>query len=893
VATHFGNGVDIHRLRSDNPLDEIVRQYGVRLAKDGREWRACCPLHAEDTASFTVFHARGGHQLAHCFGCGFHGDVIDFVREVEAADFRTACDILGGWKEPAGKVRAARTNGGDVGPGDPYAGFMVCEPPESAPIFQPNIRTSRILNPKRGPRSVVYYTPELVHRYSTGHYVLRIPLGVDPKTGEPRKFTPAILWMKNPAIGFEGWSHGSMPEPRPLYGLQRLAERPSAQVLIVEGEKCADASAAILGDLAGLVAVTWAGGGKAWRKTDWTPLAGRRVVLWPDNDYPDPKTGVRGGLQTMRELASHLTGVGCAVKLIDPPGAERSDGWDIANAVAEGWTAARVVKFARERARVWSDDGGEAQGYAGHMASLETEPVTLTARPPLEQKREMVPIESERETGIVTSPRQPSAPPVGGTELVTLEIAARVLGTVMSTHTIRPKPQPRTASASTLKRDNILALPGVTEIPTGHPDDYRARLIFDGDEKIRPKLMNNFVHMLMGHDQTYRMLAWNEFSQMPFIVRKPPWRNGETEWIAVRCEDTDVTRLTTWLEKHGMTPKSHETREAIRLVAGEDSFNPVRDYIDNLAWDGVPRLRGGMSPEGDTIEPFSVEYLGSPPGEIFGAMTWKWFVSAIARVMHPGCQMDTILTLESPQGYKKSSFFRTIATIAGVPYFYDDPGNISDKDSIIKLHGKLIIEIAELASLRRHDIYGTNAWITRRVDTYRPPYERTARDVPRQFVLGASVNPSGYGFLRDPTGARRFWIVPVSRIDIAAVERDRDQIWAEAVHLYNSGAKWWLTEAEQALADELTKERYAEDAWAGDIEDAVGMLNEISLRELMQKIGIPAPQRDERTVKRLSEYLTMGGWRKTKKRGVWIRGVAEENDSANDPANAPVDDMPM
>jgi predicted P-loop ATPase len=949
VATHSGNGVDIHRLRTDNPLDEIARRYGVRLAKDGREWRACCPLHAEDTASFTVFHARGGHQLAHCFGCGFHGDVIDFVREVEAADFRTACDILGGWKEPAGKMRAvSHGNGGADQPGDPYAGFTIHEPPASAPVLAPGIRTSAILNPKRrddrtGRLDTVHYTPTSVHPYPGIGYVLRVDIGT-------RKITPAILWMKNTAIGFEGWSHGSMPEPRPLYGLQWLAERQDAQVLIVEGEKCADASAVILGDLAGIVAVSWAGGGKAWRKTDWAPLAGRRVVLWPDNDAP--------GVETMRQIAGHLVTLGCAVKLVDLQALDKPDGWDIADAVAEGWTAAQVVRFARERARPWIaepparqndertsrerqtenaeahyDNGGEAHGHAGHMASLRdepvtrtggpseiggearerssralaseqtvnlpsdgsTEPVTPTAGPPLNQRREVMLVEgrsddSERSQAYVTPPRQPSALPVGEAEFAMLETAARVIGTVLTTHTIRAKPQPK---APPLKRDNIVALPGVTEIPIGHPDDYRAKLIFDGDDKVRPKLMNNFVHTLMGHDQTHGMLAWNEFSQMPFIVRKPPWRNGETDWTAARCEDTDVTRLTTWLEKHGMTPKSHETREAIRLVAGESSFNPVRDYLDNLVWDGTPRLQGGMSPEGDTVEPFSAQYLGSPPDAIFGAMTCKWFISAIARVMHPGCQMDTILTLESPQGYKKSSFFRTIATIAGVPYFYDDPGNISDKDSIIKLHGKLIIEIAELASLRRHDIYGTNAWITRRVDTYRPPYERTARDVPRQFVLGASVNPSGYGFLRDPTGARRFWIVPVARIDIAAVERDRDQIWAEAVALYNAGRQWWLTEREQEAADELTKERYAEDAWAGDIEDAVGMLNEISLRELMQKIGIPAPQRDERTVKRLSEYLTMGGWRKTGKRGVWARASVEADVGASGSDAVPIDDTPM
>src|SRR5690606_5943198 len=135
-------------------------------------------------------------------------------------------------------------------------------------------------NIKRGGKFVTY-TPSMVFPYTNKAgallgYVIRVEFA-------DKKITPGVWWTRG--HGFEGWAHGSYPSPRPLYGLQRMYDRPGAQVLIVEGEKCADAAQRVM-DAAGrnVVAVSWMGGGKAAGKTYWQSLAGRSVVVWPDAD---------------------------------------------------------------------------------------------------------------------------------------------------------------------------------------------------------------------------------------------------------------------------------------------------------------------------------------------------------------------------------------------------------------------------------------------------------------------------------------------------------------------------------------------------------------------------------------------------------------------------------
>lgn len=289
--------IDAETLRRNHRISDIASRYGVALRQDGREWWSLCPFHGEDSPSFHVFTGKDGVQRCHCFGCGEGGDVIQFVMSITGLAFPAACAELEGGK-PSIPLPANPSSGAP----DPYADYVTMLPAPRAALIEAGKKTPEILNPKRS-RSVVY-TPTAVYPYRGRDgrliaYVLRCET-------DRGKFTPTVQWMKNSVTGWAGWSHGSLPAPRPLYGLPELFARPNAQVLLVEGEKCKDAAAVALPEL---VSCSWCGGGKAWARTNFEPLRGRSVVLWPDADDE--------GRVTMDSIAGKLTAdYGCKVKMV-------------------------------------------------------------------------------------------------------------------------------------------------------------------------------------------------------------------------------------------------------------------------------------------------------------------------------------------------------------------------------------------------------------------------------------------------------------------------------------------------------------------------------------------------------------------------------------------------
>jgi predicted P-loop ATPase len=312
----------------------------------------------------------------------------------------------------------------------------------------------------------------------------------------------------------------------------------------------------------------------------------------------------------------------------------------------------------------------------------------------------------------------------------------------------------------------------------------------------------NVITALSNDEGFAGALVYDEFRQEVLVSRPLPW-DERADTLPRSWTDADDVRCAEWLQRREINVAPATVARAASAVARDIRIHPVRDYLTALRWDGQSRL-----------ERWTVDYLGAdetPLNRAFGA---RWMISAVARIMQPGTKADHMLILEGPQGAKKSS---ALKTLAGENWFTDELAEIGSKDAAQQMRGIWIIEIAELDAISRAEVSRIKAFLTRTTDRYRPPYERYIVTVPRQCVFAGSVNPETY--LRDETGNRRFWPVRCGSIDLDALVRDRDQLWAEAVARYRKGAIWWLDEPELvASAKAEQNERYQSDAWDARID---------------------------------------------------------------------------
>jgi predicted P-loop ATPase len=206
-------------------------------------------------------------------------------------------------------------------------------------------------------------------------------------------------------------------------------------------------------------------------------------------------------------------------------------------------------------------------------------------------------------------------------------------------------------------------------------------------------------------------------------------------------------------------------------------------------------------------------------------------VAAVARAMQPGCKVDSMLVLEGAQGAGKSTAIRILA---GDEWFSDSLPNVGTKDASDHVRGKWFIEIAELSAMSKADIEASKAFISRREERYRRPYDRSETKYKRRCVFVGTTNQDTY--LRDETGNRRFWPVRVGKVNLVALRRDRELLWAEAIYWYRKGKPWHMTTNVIGLAEAAQLSRVSEDIWQPELERNLEGVDEVSIQDAANEL---------------------------------------------------------
>lgn len=315
------------------------------------------------------------------------------------------------------------------------------------------------------------------------------------------------------------------------------------------------------------------------------------------------------------------------------------------------------------------------------------------------------------------------------------------------------------------------------------PEGWETELVLIPRGK-RPALIApiaaNVTTILRRHPAWAGIVAYDAFAERIITTRTPPWYMSDVSRRVApgAWTDVDTDLLANWFARHGVNIGKREVEDGLRVAAESNRNHPVRDYLRELEWDGNQRI-------GTLVG----SYFNGIDTPYTRGISRRWMISAIARVMRPGCQADHTLILESrEQGLRKSSGFRALVPVP--TWFSETPIAIGSKDSYAALHGCWIYCLDELDSIRRSDNTRTKSFLTSVRDRYRPPYGRHAQDFPRQNVFCGATNEEQY--LSDATGNRRYWPARVERpADTDAIERDRDQLWAEALVAYRAEEPWW------------------------------------------------------------------------------------------------------
>lgn len=400
------------------------------------------------------------------------------------------------------------------------------------------------------------------------------------------------------------------------------------------------------------------------------------------------------------------------------------------------------------------------------------------------------------------------------------------------------------------------------------PDEpWQTKLMTDRKGNMDDRSPLNAFLFMCHHEQVSGCLAFDEFSDKMLVIKPLPWEPYQNFRVR-RINDNDAFMSTLWLERLGIKMNKQTMISALEAAAKEQTTNPAKEYFNKLEWDGVPRL-----------DKWLAYYLGAEnqPAEYLAAVGKKWMTAIVSRSYRPGSKFDHMLILEGSQGIGKSTALRELATFGGETFFYDGKVSFTDKDTLIALQGKIIIEMAEMASYKKAINEEIKSFISRQTDDYRPVHARYMTDRPRYFVLTGSTNEKEY-LIPDESGHRRYWPVECGNIDIESLQSDREQLWAEAVRLYKTNFATWVLPNEISIFTEQQEKRVMKDAWFDLVRKKLDSTDySLTIDDIFDHLEIKPGLRGNLERSRIKSVLIQNGWFETRDSGrVWKRKPQKE-----------------
>ncbi|MEN2430736.1 VapE domain-containing protein [Comamonas sp. F1-6] len=654
------------------------------------------------------------------------------------------------------------------------------------------------------------------------------------RTSNDSKDTLPYTFCSSARDGSRSWKWKTWDEPRPLY-FPSHALPDGRTVILVEGELKADVLQQVLDAVSpGIYCVaSWAGGSKAWKKAGWDWLAGGTVLLWPDCDAQrerltrDEQASVKDdpvakeALQLTKPLLPAHKQPGMGAMLGIGAHLQADHGCTVQllpipepGAKPSGWDCKDAI----------NDEGWTGEDVLAFFGRAQPLPVA---------------------DATADAPAQADAPAAAGG-----------------------------SGGKPPKNDDPVGTGGTDD------DDFDDDMVKIGgylvpswmsyyydSEKSRWNVSRKFVIRCLERLPDIKdVLGFDELRNTVQCRKAWPWPYAKPGEI----RNADSLLLGKWLtDTYGLPSISKAAlEEGMLTVAATRRYHPIRDYLTGLKWDGKPRVDNWLvhvlGEKPDTIKPALFEYLG-----LVGRF---WLLGMVYRVMEPGCKFDYCPVLEGNGGLRKSTLVETLATSE---YFSDTPFEVGKgKEAQEQVQGLWLYEIAELTHFSKSEVGAIKAFISAKVDRYRVAYGSTVESFPRQCVLVGTTNEDTY--LRDRTGNRRFWPIPVKRqINTEFVAKYREQLLAEAFARYLQGEAYSPSgEQEERLFKPMQESRLVETAVDGEllyvltrvpmqngIQSVVNELADfVTLPQLVQALGADPAKAPPGLQGQITSWLKHEGW---------------------------------